>query len=93
MKQDILDWLFRFSLYRGIRVKVPHCMFLTAFSDGQFAQSTTLSLNADHPMVAWLMDDCDGPWKVRAARTDHSTVPSLSFARVDDAVIFSLLIR
>jgi hypothetical protein len=89
--QSVVDWLFRTGLYWGIKVKVPKCLILSdSFVDGQFVQSVTFSLNEQHEMAKWLLD-CDGPWKIKARKTSKTVIPGLSFARVEDAVMFCLL--
>jgi hypothetical protein len=90
--QDVVDWSFRIGLYRGVRVNVPSGYIeFDALFDGQFLRRQDLTLNPDVELARWLMQECDGPWRIRARRNKQTVTPYLAFARVADAVMFRLM--
>jgi hypothetical protein len=91
---QMLDWLFRMRLYRGVRVNVPpgYIQF-DKIVDGQFVHEVHLVLDENAELADWLLLDCDGPWRVKGHRTRQTIVCYLSFARVADAVMFRLMMR
>jgi hypothetical protein len=91
--QNVLDWLFRFGLYWGVRVKVPAGLIeFYPIQDGQFIFQQELSINRDHAMTDWL-DECDGPWRIKAVRDHRTITPYPAFSRIDDAVMFRLIVN
>jgi hypothetical protein len=84
-----MDWMFRIGLYKGSAVKSPGDLIdIRMNSDGQISSHYLASINEEHDMADWLINDCQGPWTIRMRFPVVSAY--LSFARAGDAVIFRL---
>ena len=92
--QTVLDWLFRIGVYWGVRVNVPpEFIEFGRLHDGQLIRKQELSLNTKDELTEWLLEECDGPWRIKAQYSTRTVKAYMSFARVDDAVMFRLMMR
>ena len=89
---DLVDWLFRLGLYRGVGVACPqHLLECKVIYDGIWRRRYEVSVNDAHNMSEWLKTGCDGPWRLRLKYPYSLRYPYVAFARTADAVIFRLL--
>lgn len=92
-RRDVVDWLFRIGIYRGVKVNCPSGLIeCVLIKHGMMGVTYRTSINVDHDLSKWLLDECEGPWSIRMKRPFHLRKSYLAFARTSDAVMFRLLI-
>lgn len=78
-------------LYRGIRIASPEglCVY-SAYQKGELTRIHKAEINPDHPLTDWIVNDCEGPWRVGIYRPYRNRKMYVAFARSADAMLFCL---
>ena len=86
------DALFRVGVYRGIKVATPPDLIRCSLHHmTHFSQVFETVINDEHHIARWLLDECEGPWRVGLYKPLGYRRPYVAFARVGDAVMFRIL--
>lgn len=90
--QYLRDVAFRIGLYRGVKINAPQGLIICSlYYQSTLTRVFNTTINHEHPLAFWLLEECEGPWTVCMHRPLYRRAAYLKFARLTDAMTFRIL--